>query len=203
MMGNVPSTLSNGELAINTTDQLLYYRHSNGSIVHIANGKSIGIDQFARDRANVPLIVTHIYSTIDQVPPNTNPYIVTFSAQPVLNESTYTTANSFVRVLSNGVYKIEVVGHVWKTKNGSSTNFLDCWIRRNGINVPTTSRVTVPQKDTYHQISLQSVAILQANDTIQVMQRVNSVVQNFGLVTDSSVGGTVPSITMIITRFRQ
>jgi hypothetical protein len=50
--GNVPVTLANGELALNYADQLLFYRHANGSIVAIANGATIGIDQFARDRSN-------------------------------------------------------------------------------------------------------------------------------------------------------
>jgi hypothetical protein len=50
--GNVPLTLANGELALNYADQLLYYKHANGSIVAIANGASIGLDQIARDTAN-------------------------------------------------------------------------------------------------------------------------------------------------------
>lgn len=40
--GNVPLVLANGELALNYADQLLYYKHANGSIVVLANGASIG-----------------------------------------------------------------------------------------------------------------------------------------------------------------
>lgn len=54
--GNVPVTLANGELAINYADQLLYYRHANGSILShslIDTGNLANvIDQFARDTAN-------------------------------------------------------------------------------------------------------------------------------------------------------
>ncbi len=50
--GNVPSVLANGELALNFQDQLLYYKHANGSILTLANGASIGLDQTARDEAS-------------------------------------------------------------------------------------------------------------------------------------------------------
>jgi hypothetical protein len=41
--GNVPVSLANGELALNYADQLLYYRHANGTIVTIANGAQLGV----------------------------------------------------------------------------------------------------------------------------------------------------------------
>lgn len=52
--GNVPVSLANGELALNFTDQLLYYKHANGAIITIANGQSsgVGTDDYARLRAN-------------------------------------------------------------------------------------------------------------------------------------------------------
>lgn len=53
--GNAPVSLANGELALNYADQLLYYKHSNGSIVVLANGASLGAasnDVVARQEAN-------------------------------------------------------------------------------------------------------------------------------------------------------
>lgn len=41
--GNVPVTLANGELALNYADQLLFYKHANGSIVTLANGQQLGV----------------------------------------------------------------------------------------------------------------------------------------------------------------
>ena len=50
--GNAPITLANGELAINFADQILYYKHANGAILQLANGAQLGVDDFARLRAN-------------------------------------------------------------------------------------------------------------------------------------------------------
>jgi hypothetical protein len=50
--GNVPVSLANGELAINFADQILYYKHANGSIIQLANGAQLGVDDYARLRAN-------------------------------------------------------------------------------------------------------------------------------------------------------
>jgi len=50
--GNAPVTLANGELAINFADQILYYKHANGSILQLANGAQLGVDDYARLRAN-------------------------------------------------------------------------------------------------------------------------------------------------------
>lgn len=52
--GNVPLALANGELAINTADEKLFYRHANGSIVLLASGATLGTanDNVARAMAN-------------------------------------------------------------------------------------------------------------------------------------------------------
>jgi hypothetical protein len=50
--GNVPIALANGELAINFADQILYYKHANGSIIQLANGAQLGVDLYARLHAN-------------------------------------------------------------------------------------------------------------------------------------------------------
>jgi len=50
--GNTPVSLANGELALNFADQILYYKHANGSIIQLANGAQLGVDDYARLRAN-------------------------------------------------------------------------------------------------------------------------------------------------------
>lgn len=67
--GNVPSSLSYGELALNYADGKLFYRHANGSIASISTGSST--QSFATINANSSLILaTSPSDTLSIIPGN-------------------------------------------------------------------------------------------------------------------------------------
>ncbi|NBP55057.1 hypothetical protein EBU71_00665 [bacterium] len=67
--GNVPSTLSYGELALNYADGKLFYKASNGSIASISTGSST--QSFATINVNSSLILaTSPSDTLSIVPGN-------------------------------------------------------------------------------------------------------------------------------------
>jgi hypothetical protein len=67
--GNVPSSLSYGELALNYADGKLFYKASNGSIASISTAPTT--DSFATINANSSLILaTSPYDTLSIIPGN-------------------------------------------------------------------------------------------------------------------------------------
>lgn len=207
--GNTPIGLSNGELALNSTDQKLFYRHSNGAILTLADGQLLGIDPYARiranaafQRANTSLLVAHLFSTANQRPSNTSPTVVSFSNTVILADATYTPANSFITVSANGTYVINTVGQLLKRVPGSATtDWVDMWVRKNGVNVPNSVVRNVIEGAVWRQIVLTDCIVLQANDQIQIMFAVSTILTTaYGLNTGSSPGGSIPSVTLTITR---
>lgn len=207
--GNVPSVLSDGEVALNSADQILYYRHSNGSILQLSNGQVLGVDHYARlransayDRANASLIVAGLSSNQNQIPSNTNPYIVTFNTQEILSEINYLTSNSQIQILIGGTYLIRAMAHTSRTAGGG-TPFAVCWLRKNGVNIPSSAvRVDVESKDLYKQFVLCYALPFMENDILQLMFAVSQTFNNFGLITNTTIGGIVPSIRLTLTRMR-
>jgi hypothetical protein len=67
--GNVPSSLSYGELALNYADGRLYYKHANGSIASISTGSPT--QSFSTINANSSLILaTSPTDTLSIIPGN-------------------------------------------------------------------------------------------------------------------------------------
>src|SRR5574337_417840 len=105
--GNTPLTLANGELAINSSDELLYYRHANGALIVVANGAAL----FATT-------IGQVSSNLTQVPANTTPYKTTFNSNDILIGVTHALDNTRVQVMSRGWYRIDIQGEVRRTSGG-------------------------------------------------------------------------------------
>lgn len=93
--GNVPPSLSYGELALNYADGRLFYRHANGSIASISTGSST--QSFATINANSSLILATSPSDTLSIIPGNNITITTdtFNKKIVIN-STVTAAGDSI-----------------------------------------------------------------------------------------------------------
>ena len=85
--GNVPSSLSFGELALNYADGRLYYKHANGSIASISTGSST--QSFATINANSSLILATSPSDTLSIIPGNNITITTdtFGKSIIINST--------------------------------------------------------------------------------------------------------------------
>jgi hypothetical protein len=95
--GNVPLALANGELALNTADEKLYYKHANGSIILLANGQSLGIstDEYARMVANAAFAQANAaYDTANNAWTTANLAFLTAVAAYAEANVAYSTANA-------------------------------------------------------------------------------------------------------------
>lgn len=90
--GNVPSTLSYGELALNYADGRLFYKHANGSIASISTGSST--QSFATINANSSLILATSPSDTLSIIPGNNITISTdtFNKKITINATSVTGA---------------------------------------------------------------------------------------------------------------
>lgn len=190
--GNTPVALANGELALNATDQLLYFRHSNGAVGILANGASL-----------LTFTTAQVSSNLNQVPANTNSWKVTYNSNDLLIGTTHVLGNSRVTVLSNGWYNIVASGNYLRTGGGGTVRFADCWLRRNNVNIAgTTTRTPLPLQDLSIPMNLQATIRLTANDYIELMQAVDSATGASGLRTQTTlVGGPeLKSASLSITK---
>lgn len=190
--GNTPVLLANGEMAINTKDQLLYYRHANGSLAIIANGASL----FAFTTAQVS-------SNLTQTPANTSAYKVTFNSNDTLIGTTHTVGNTRVTVSSNGWYQIFVEGEVRRTSAGGNLHWADYWLQKNGVNIPqSATRVSLSAVNTFYNLVMMSTVRLEANDYIELVQAIDLAGIGLGLSAPTVLAGgpTIPSVSMSVTK---
>ncbi len=190
--GNTPLSLANGELALNASDQLLYCRHANGSVVILANGASI-----------LTFASAQVSSNLNQVPANTQAWRVTYNSNDLLIGTSHILGNSRVIVLSNGWYTIAASGNYLRTGGGGAVRFADCWLRRNNVNITgTTTRIPVPLQDLDLPMNLQVTLRLTANDYIELIQAVDSTTGATGLRSQTTLAGgpQLQSVRLGITK---
>lgn len=190
--GNTPLTLANGELAINSSDELLYYRHANGSLVVVANGAAL----FATTIAQVS-------SNLTQTPANTTPYKVTFNSNDLLIGTTHVLGNTRVGVLSKGWYQVLIQGEVRRTSAGGNLHFVDYWLQKNGINIPKSSvRVSLKDVNVFYNLMGSTVVRLEANDYIEVIQTIDLAGIGLGLTAPTVLGGgpPIPSVSLTLVK---
>lgn len=190
--GNTPGALANGEMALNTADQLLYFRGANGALGILANGASI-----------LTFTTAQVSSNLTQAPANTQAWRVTFNSNDLLIGTTHVLGNSRVMVLSNGWYDIVATGNYMRTGGGGAIRFADTWLRRNNVNVEgTTTRTPVPIGDVDLPMSLHATMRLSTNDYIELIQAVDSATGATGLRPGTTLAGGPPlrSVALSITK---
>jgi len=101
--GNVPSSLSFGELALNYADGRLYYKHANNSIASISTGSPT--QSFATINANSSLILATSPSDTLSIIPGNNITITTdtFGKSIIINSTAAGVGDSsFGQIVANG-----------------------------------------------------------------------------------------------------
>jgi len=206
--GNTPVALANGELALNAVDQLLYYRHANGAILELANGSTLGVDSYARirangafEKANTPNVVIQVSSNVSQIPANTSAYTVTFNSSDILFNASYTPGNTRITLFSSGLYMIYATGTFSRT-GGAAAKYGDIWILKNGSNVSgSTVRISAGQPGGGTGTITHALNV-NANDYIEIAQAVSATGGAFGLTALPSLDGgpAIPSIKVTIVR---
>jgi len=190
--GNAPLALANGELALNAGDQLLYYRHANGTVRVLANGASI-----------LSVTIAQVSSNLNQVPANTQAWRVTFNNNDLLIGTSHTLDNSRVSVLSNGWYSIVATGNYLRTSGGGTARWADCWLRKNDTNIPgTTTRTPLPLAGLDIPMSLYHNMRLEENDYIELIQAVSATAGGTGLrpAVALDAGPAMNSVSLRITK---
>jgi hypothetical protein len=190
--GNTPVALANGELALNAVDQLLYYRHANGALAIIANGASL-----------LTFSTAQISSNLAQIPSNTSAYNVTFNSNDLLIGANHSVGNSRVTVLSSGWYQIVASGNYLRTSGKAVVRVVDCWIRRNNVDVTgTTTRVSVTLQDVDTPMLLYAVLRLDMNDYVELIQAIDSAISATGLQPETTLAGgpALRSVALSITK---
>jgi hypothetical protein len=190
--GNVPISLEMGELALNSNDQLLYYKHANGALSIMANGASL----FAYSMAQVS-------SNLSQLPANTNPYRVTFNSNDILIGMTHAPGNSRVIVSSSGWYTIGVRGQLYRTIGGGNLHYADFWFRKNGVDITKSATRTSLKNVNVFDIVVNNLTLrMNTNDYIELIQAVDDATQGMGLTAPVTLAGgpSIPSVIMTITK---
>lgn len=172
---NKPSSLANGELAINFADGILYYKHANGTIASVS-GTGGSFNYVGTIDANGTLLVSDTPGDIISIYPGDGVTIVGdavndrmyVNAAPIgasangwantkLNNSTVTLAGSLTttgQVTANGVVAITPVGgqeggEIQLQATGSNTNWtIDSY--QNTIRIFTTTGTTVSNLNFFH-----------------------------------------------------
>lgn len=209
--GNIPGSLANGELALNYADQLLYYRHANGSIITLANGTTIGVDDYARvranaayDRANATAIVAQVSSNIKQVPANTTAAAVSFEIQNSLIGVSSSIGNTRFTISSNGTYLIVVEGQASRNAGGGNYHYADCWVKKNGTNVAgSTARIPLPSMNIPGSLLNHVPISLATNDFIEIVFAADQAGIGVGLTPYTALAGgpSIPSVSMTVIKF--
>jgi hypothetical protein len=190
--GNTPVALANGELALNNTDQLLYYRHANGAILILANGASL-----------LTFTTAQVSSNVNQVPANTSAWKITFSNNDLLIGTAHDPGNTRVTVLSNGWYTVVATGNYLRTFGGGNARFADCWLRINNVDVESSAtRVTLDRQLFSYPMAIQQTIRLNANDYVELIQAVDSTAGAPGLQVAVTLAGgpLLRSVSLSITK---
>ncbi len=129
--GNVPTTLANGELAINTADGKLFYRNSGGTISSIENQNT-----FSTVNANSSLIVSTSITDILSIVGNN---FVTITANTTSKTITVGSSNPSSNVFTTTSYTLKTsdAGN-FVYSNTSSNNIVYVNANTLPINLPVT-----------------------------------------------------------------
>jgi len=190
--GNTPVSLANGELALNAIDQLLYYRHANGALAILANGASL-----------LTFATAQVSSNQNQIPANTSAYKVTFNSNDLLIGVSHTIGDSRIFVLSNGWYRITASGNYLKNTGGTTFRIVDCWVRRNNVDVTgTTTRTPILNAMVDIPMNMETLLRLNSNDYIELVQAIDSTTGGAGLRTAVGLSGApdIRSASLSITK---
>ena len=92
---NVPTSLANGELALNYADGKLYYANTTGDIKYLSSGSSGSSNSFATINSNSSLVIATSNNDILSIRPGNNITILTNTATKTITiESNISSAYS-------------------------------------------------------------------------------------------------------------
>ncbi len=154
----------------------------------------------------LPVSYAQLSSSVDQVPINTDPTVITFDTQNAISGVTHSTSVNSGEIIIDisGVYIIFPQPQVGKDSGGQSTAF-GMFMQKdtgNGFEdvVDTNVKLVVKSSELTDVIILSVVIPLNAGDKIRFMQKVSSTTGGLGLkVTPEEIGPpTIPSTPSII-----
>lgn len=188
---------------------LVSYRGNGGEIVYdpdipvlkIADGVTPGGINLAFTQ--VSPIYAQISSNTNQIPANTSAYVVTYDTQDFISGFQHTIGDTRIRALFDGIYIIVMNGQVERTNPGGTSNFMDMWLRKNGVDVlSSTSRIGLLNQNDLGLVIVNYVIALLANDYIEIVQAAQVPASGIGLVRLTTLAGgpTIPSIIVTIAK---
>lgn len=124
---------------------------------------------------------------------------ITYTTTEISNGVTIGSPASRLVVADSGFYHIAVSAQL--TSSSSSAKNIFFWLRKNGTNIPDTTRaVTLSDNAAYTPFSSTYDLSLQASDYIQVMWAADSTAITLDAVAASGFAPTAPSIITVVTQ---
>lgn len=198
--GNTPSSLANGEIAINSADGKLFYRTPGGSITYITNQST-----FATINANNSLILagtpTDTLSIVAgnniSIATNTSTKTITISSTATggsggsINSYSYRTVVDFTATSNQNVFSTQYsVGSVDVYRNGLHLGQSD-FIATDGnnivLNVPATAGDLITIESFYTSINSTNSIVTVSNTTASISTNTGALIVAGGV----GVGGNV------------
>lgn len=175
--------LQKGDLRYNVNDGITY-QYVGGSVQGIASWRPVfGSEAYAQ-----------LINLVGMVPGNTNPTLITFdTTQEVRGMSIV--GNTDITIQEKGIYCIVNAVQCGKTGGGGVAQFVDMWIRKNGVDIPNTGvRNTVTAASDTKVLVLNWVGALEIGDVIQKFIAVSLGGVGLGLYTlTNTVGAVIPA----------
>jgi hypothetical protein len=148
-------------------------------------------------------IFAQLSSLETQQPSSTSPKLMNFDQRDGLSGMGFDPAHpSDLKVQTTGSYFVIAAGQVGKTSAGAADDYVDIWIKVNGIDVGNSNtRQAIGSASFTAVLVSQGVLLLNAGDVIQVAYSVSDTGQGLGIIATEPAGeAAIPSV--ILSAFR-
>lgn len=151
-------------------------------------------------------IFAELSSSVDQIPADTNPVVMTYNTQDAIEGLTHSTSVNAgeVTVITAGVYELIGQPQIGKDSGGVAL-FFDMFLQIDTgsgfVDIANTNvKETVKDADVTDVLLLDAVKRLAAGDKIRIMQKVSSTTGGLGMKATAAVTGppTVPATPSVI-----
>lgn len=129
-------------------------------------------------------------------------YAVVFDTINIGNGITIGTPASRIVVPQSGLYRIQVSAQI--TSTSASAKTMRCWFRKNGVNIPETSRLSTSAiNNGYVDLSHDITVSLEANEYIEFMYAADSVDIFFNATAATAYAPSATAVQLAITQSQQ